>query len=120
MTGTNPPPPGDRTGLLDPGTRAVAALVLAVAGLLGTNVVQAAVQLLIGGVGGGDPRTWFAATALGTAVTLGLALWLAREPARDQLAGWTTVLARAAVVVSVVGLAGAVLTLLGALVRTGY
>jgi len=39
-------------GLLDPTTRAVAGLALAVVGLMGQNVVEVGVQLLLVGGGG--------------------------------------------------------------------
>ena len=101
---------------LDPGTRAIAGLVLAVAGLLGPNLLQTGLQVLVGdGVSMGDPTAYFVASAVGAAIPLALAIWLAAPPARSDGPGWTTSLARSAVVVAVVGLAGAVLMVVGAL-----
>ena len=107
-------------GLLDPTTRAVAGLALAVIGLMGQSVVQVGVQVLLVGAGGsGNPRTYFVASAIGALLPLVLALWLAWAPARGPVTGWSTYVARAAVVVALVGVAGAALMLLGGLLTDG-
>lgn len=100
--------------MLDPTTRAVAGLVLAVVGLMGQNVVQVGVQLLlVGGSGSGSPTRYFVASAVGALLPLVLALGLAWGPARGAVTGWSTYAARAAVVVALVGVAGAVLMIVG-------
>ena len=109
-------PATGRPSLLDPATRSVAGLVLAVAGLLGQNVVQVGTQvLLVGGTGGGGPSRYFLASAIGALLPLAAALWLAWGPARSAHVGWPTHLARAAVVVALVGVVGAALMLVGGL-----
>ncbi|HEX4976640.1 MAG TPA: hypothetical protein VFV40_02130, partial [Nocardioides sp.] len=101
---------------LDPASRAIAGLALAAIGLMGQNLVQVGTQiLLVGGSGSGGPERYFVATAIGALLPLACALWLAWGPARGAVAGWATHVARAAVVVTLVGVAGAVLTLLGGL-----
>ena len=102
-------------GLLDPTTRAVAGLVLAVIGLMGQNLVQVGTQLLLVGAGSSSPDRYFLASAAGALLPLAAALWLAWGPARGTVTGWATHLARAAVVVALVGVAGAALMLLGGL-----
>ena len=112
--------PGGTTAaptLLDPTTRSVAGLALAVVGLMGQNLVQVGTQvLLVGGGGTGGPARYFVASAVGALLPLGIALWLAWTPARGPVTGWPTYLARAAVVVALVGVAGAGLMLLGGLI----
>jgi hypothetical protein len=117
MTEQRHDPTTDAThpGMLDPTTRAVAGLALAVVGLMGQNVVQVGVQLLLVGAGSGDPKRYFVASAVGALLPLVLALWLAWGPARGAVAGWSTYVARAAVVVALVGAAGAALMVLGGL-----
>jgi hypothetical protein len=109
--------PGGSTAaptLLDPTTRAVAGLVLAVVGLMGQNLVQVGTQvLLVGGGGSGSPTRYFVASAVGALIPLVLALWLAWAPARGAVGGWSTYVARAAVVVALAGVAGAALMLVG-------
>ena len=105
----------ERPNLLDPTSRAVAGLALAVVGLMGQNVVQVGVQLLLVGAGSGDPTRYFVASAVGALLPLVLALWLAWGPARGPVTGWPTYVARAAVVVAIVGVAGAGLMVLGGL-----
>jgi hypothetical protein len=103
-------------GLLDPTTRAVAGLVLAVVGLMGQNLDQVGTQvLLVGGGGTGDPTRYFIASAVGALLPLAVALGLTWGPARGPVIGWPTHLARAAVVVALVGVAGAALMLVGGL-----
>ena len=105
-----------RPTLLDPASRAVAGLALAVVGLMGQNLVQVGTQvLLVGGGGSSSPLRYFVANAVGALLPLAVALWLAWGPARGPVAGWATYVARAAVVVALVGLAGAGLMLLGGL-----
>ena len=108
--GTTPAPT-----LLDPTTRAVAGLALAVIGLMGQNLVQVGTQVLLIGGGSGDPTRYFVASAVGALVPVALALWLAWGPARGAVTGWSTSVARAAVVVALVGVAGAVLMIVGGL-----
>jgi hypothetical protein len=103
--------------MLDPMTRALAGLVLAVVGLMGPNVFVSGVQLLAEGRFGGGPATYMFWLAVASAVPLGLGLWLALEPARAGAAGWVASVARAALVVAAVGLAGSVLLLVGSLLR---
>ena len=104
-----------RPTLLDPRSRAVAGLALAVVGLMGQNVVQVGTQLLLVGAGSSSPDRYFVASAVGAVLPLAVALWLAWGPARSAPVGWPTHLARAAVVVALVGMAGAALMLLGGL-----
>lgn len=107
-------------GLLDPTTRAVAGLALAVVGLMGQNVVQVGVQVLLVGAGGsGNPRTYFVASAIGALLLPVAALALTWAPARGAMTGWSTYVARAAVVVAAVAVAGAVLMALGGLLTDG-
>jgi hypothetical protein len=102
--------------LLDPASRAVAGLALAVVGLLGQNVVQVGTQvLLVGGGGSSSPTRYFVASAVGALIPLVAALWLSWGPARSAITGWSTYVARAAVVVALVGVAGASLMLVGGL-----
>lgn len=120
MTEPTPDLAGDavaaRPTLLDPTTRAAAGLALAVVGLMGQNVVQVGTQvLLVGGSGSGGPTRYFVASAVGALLPLALALGLAWGPARGPVTGWSTYAARAAVVVALVGVAGAVLMVLGGL-----
>lgn len=106
--------------LLDPTSRAVAGLALAVVGLMGQNVVQVGVQVLLVGAGGsGNPRTYFVASAIGALLLPVAALVLAWAPARGATTGWSTYVARAAVVVAAVAVAGAVLMALGGLLTDG-
>ena len=106
-----------RPTLLDPASRAVAGLALAVVGLMGQNVVQVGTQLLlVGGGGSSSPTRYFVASAVGALLPLAVALWLAWGPARGVAVGWPTHLARAAVVIALVGVAGAALMLVGGLV----
>ena len=105
-----------RPSLLDPASRAVAGLALAVVGLMGQNVVQVGTQvLLVGGGGSSSPTRYFVASAVGALLPLAVALWLAWGPARTATTGWATYVARAAVVIALVGVAGAGLMLLGGL-----
>ncbi len=104
-----------RPTLLDPTSRAVAGLALAVVGLMGQNVVQVGVQLLLVGAGSGDPERYFVASAVGALLPLVVALGLAWGPARGPVVGWPTYVARAAVVVALVGVAGAGLMVVGGL-----
>ncbi len=115
--------PGGTTAaptLLDPTTRAVAGLALAVVGLMGQNVVQVGVQvLLVGGGGSGSPSRYFVASAVGALLVPVAALLLAWAPARGAVTGWPTYVARAAVAVAVVAIAGAVLMALGGVLTDG-
>lgn len=110
----------DGVGLLTPMSRAVAGLALAVSGLMGQNIVAAALQIALIGDGGGfgGPIPYAVGTGLGAAVPALLALALVLPQARADGDLWTSHLSRAAVVLSAVVLVGAVLTVIAALVRS--
>jgi hypothetical protein len=115
MTDSSAAPTGD--GLLDPMTRALTGLVLAVVGLLGPNVFGTAVQFLSEGQFGGGQSTYVFWLAVASAVPLGLAMWLALAPARVTSLGWVASVARSAVLVAALGLAGSALLLVGSVVH---
>lgn len=104
-------------GLLDPMTRSLSGLVLAVVGLMGPNLFGSAVQFVSEGLFGGGPSTYLFWLAVGNVVPLGLATWLALEPARQASTGWVRSVARSAVLVAGLGLAGVLLLLLGAVLQ---
>ncbi len=104
-------------GLLTPGSRAVAALVLACAALMGQNLLTTGIQFLVTGPGGGDPRQFALVLGVAAATPALLALGLALPQARTGVTGWPTPLAGAAVVVAGVALVGAALAVLGALLH---
>jgi hypothetical protein len=106
--------PAGWRGMLDPMSRAVSGLVLAVVGLTGPNILATGVQLLAEGQFGGAPSTFMLWLAVASAALLGLALWLALQPARLG-DGWVSSMARSAVIVATVGLGGCLLLVVGAL-----
>jgi len=107
------------TGLLTPSSRAVAGLALAVAGLLGQNVLSTGLQLvLMGGSGPSDIWLYTLAMGLGAALPAVLALVLVWGQARAAAGpGWSPHVARAAVAVALLALVGAALTVLGGLLH---
>lgn len=108
-----------RSGLLTPTSRAVAGLALAVAGLLGQNVISSGLQIVLLGDGGaGGPVAYAMGLGLGAAVPALIALALVSTAARGDGDDWSSHLSRAAMVISVVVLAGAVLTVVAALLRS--
>lgn len=106
-------------GLLTPSSRAVAGLALAVAALMGQNVLTTGIQLLVMGPGGGGPTSYVIALGVAAALPAVLAMLLAWPVARDRAGGWPGHLAGAAVLVAVVALGGAAMALVGALLHGG-
>ena len=108
-------------GLLTPASRALAGLVLAVAASLGQSVPVVGVQVfLLGGDGSGDPQSYFMVVGTATALLALAAGWLAWPPGRGRVAGWPGHLARAALIVVLVDLAGAALMILAGMFRAGF
>ena len=106
------------SGLLTPTSRAVAGLVLAGTALLGQNALTTGLQLIFAaGPEAGDPGVFGVLLGFSVAVPALLALFLARGSARGAGTTWQTHLSRAAVVVALLALVGAVLMVIGGLLQ---
>ncbi|QBR93227.1 hypothetical protein [Nocardioides euryhalodurans] len=105
-------------GILTPPARAVSGLALAVMGLFGQNLPSVGLQALVLGPGGsGDLALYYLVMGLGSAALSALALLLVSSLARGPATGWPAHVARATVVVALVGIVGALLIVVGGLVH---
>ncbi len=108
--------------LLTPGACAVVALVLSVLVLMGNNLMVVGSQAIVGNVFGGssDFGRYLVTTGGGMLVPVALSLVLARRAlALGGATAQQATLARAAVVLALVGAVYAVLTLVGGLLHPG-
>jgi hypothetical protein len=103
---------GTGVAFLSPPVCAVAGMVLAVAALLGQNVVTVGFStVLASGLGPGG-ESFYIGWGVATAVQVGLVLLLARR-SLVLTDGWEATLARASVLVAGVALVAAVLVVVG-------
>jgi hypothetical protein len=105
--------------LLTPQSAAIAAFAVAVLTLNGQNLLVVGVQSLLGqGFWNGGPAAgYYVAWGLAALVPVLAVGWLARLTLRSVRSGWEASLARAACIVVVLALVGAVLTAVGGIIH---
>jgi hypothetical protein len=104
--------------LLSPGPSAVVAFTLAVLVLTGNNLLVFGTQAFFGQLYTSSETTSLVVYTVGSLVPAAASLYLAgRALVAGATSGWETVLARAAVVLAVVGVFYSLLTLIGALIH---
>jgi hypothetical protein len=104
--------------LLSPGPSALVAFTLAVLVLTGNNLLVFGTQAFFGQLYTSSETSSLVTYTVASLVPVAASLWLARRAlTAGTTAGWETVLARAAVVLAVVGVFYSLLTLLGALIH---